>query len=135
MDAIDQTLYDTFGEAQIATICSSTQQTRVILEAQPKFQTGPPALSSVYVANGSGGEVPLSAVARFVAKVEPLMINHQGVFPAVTLSFNLAPGAALSPAVDAIDALRLAPWVVLPPPSPTNARSCRAVNLKVLAEI
>jgi multidrug efflux pump subunit AcrB len=105
MDAIDATLYDAFGEAQVATIYSSTQQTRVILEVQPKFQTGPPALSSVYVANSSGSEVPLSAVAHFVNKVEPLTINHQGVFPAVTLSFNLAPGAALSQAVDAIDAL------------------------------
>ncbi|MGO9772770.1 MAG: efflux RND transporter permease subunit [Roseiarcus sp.] len=105
MDAIDAALYDAFGQAQVATIYSSTQQSYVVLEAQPKFQTGPAALSSVYVANSAGAEIPLSAVAHFVNEVQPLTVNHQGVFPAVTLSFNLAPGASLSQAVDAIDAL------------------------------
>ena len=105
MDAIDAALYDAFGQAQVATIYSSTQQSYVVLEAQPKFQTGPAALSSVYVANSAGAEMPLSAVAHFVNEVQPLTVNHQGVFPAVTLSFNLAPGASLSQAVDAIDAL------------------------------
>jgi multidrug efflux pump subunit AcrB len=105
MSAIDATLYDAFGQAQVATIYSATQQSYVILEVQPKFQTGPTALSSVYVANSAGAEIPLSAVAHFVNKVEPLTINHQGVFPSVTPSFNLAPGAALSQAVDAIGAL------------------------------
>ena len=105
LDAIDQTLYDAFGQEQIATIYSASQQSKVILEVQPKYEVGPAALSKIYVASSSGAEVPLSAVAHFTSKVEPLTVNHQGVFPAVTLSFNLAPGASLGRAVNAITAL------------------------------
>ncbi len=105
LDAIDQTLYDAFGQEQIATIYSASQQSKVILEVQPKYQIGPSALSQIFVASSGGAEVPLSAVARFTDKVEPLTVNHDGVFPAVTLSFNLAPGAALGQAVAAITAL------------------------------
>ncbi|MGB7033881.1 MAG: efflux RND transporter permease subunit, partial [Xanthobacteraceae bacterium] len=105
LSAIDATLYAAFGQQQVATIYSATQQTKVILEVEPKFQLGPNALSDIYVAGTNGTQVPLSAVAHFTNKVEPLTINHQGVFPAVTLSFNLAPGTALSQAVDAITAL------------------------------
>src|SRR6185437_9042672 len=90
---IDAAFDDAFGQAQIATIYSSTQQAKVILEIEPKFQIGPTALSSLYVRGTTGEAVPLSAVAHETRKVEPLTINHQGVFPAVTLSFNLAPGA------------------------------------------
>jgi multidrug efflux pump subunit AcrB len=104
LGAIDATLYDAFGEEQIATIYSSTRQSKLILEVQPKFQVAAADLSKIYVA-GSGAEVPLSAVTQLVNKVEPLTINHQGVFPAATLSFNLAPGASLSQAVSAISAL------------------------------
>ena len=103
--AIDAALYSAFGQQQVATIYEPTQQAKVILEVQPKYQIGPTALSRVYVPSASGAQVPLSAVAHFVNKVEPLTVNHQGVFPAVTLSFNLAPGVALSQAVDAIAAL------------------------------
>jgi hydrophobe/amphiphile efflux-1 (HAE1) family protein len=103
--AVDAALYAAFGQEQIATIYTSTQQPKLILEVQPKFQMGPTALSRIYVASSTGAQVPLSAFAHFVNKVEPLTINHQGVFPSVTLSFNLAPGAALSQAVDAISAV------------------------------
>ncbi|MGH7045342.1 MAG: efflux RND transporter permease subunit [Stellaceae bacterium] len=106
LSAIDATLDDAFGQAQVATIYSPTYQSKVILQVEPRFQTGPAALSDLYVRNGAGAEVPLSAVAHFVTKAEPVTVNHQGLFPAVTLSFNLAPGAALSQAVAAIDALR-----------------------------
>ena len=103
---VDQTLYDAFGQRQIATIYTSTNQYKVILEVQPKFQTDPDALSHIYVTNKDGKQVPLSAVARFGRKVEPLTVNHQGQFPSVTLSFNLAPGVSLGEAVDKIQALQ-----------------------------
>jgi hydrophobe/amphiphile efflux-1 (HAE1) family protein len=105
LSVVDAALYAAFGQQQIATIYTSTQQPRVILEVQPKFQMGPTDLSTIYVASTSGSQVPLSAIAHYTNQVVPLTINHQGVFPAVTLSFNLAPGAALSQAVDAITAL------------------------------
>jgi hydrophobe/amphiphile efflux-1 (HAE1) family protein len=105
LSAIDATLYSAFGQQQVATVYLPTQQSKLILEVQPKYQVGPAALSRIYVASASGAQVPLSAIARFTNNVEPLTINHQGVFPAVTLSFNLAPGVALSEAVDAISGL------------------------------
>jgi hydrophobe/amphiphile efflux-1 (HAE1) family protein len=103
--AIDATLYDAFGEEQIATIYTSTQQSKLIMEVQDRFADDPAVLSQIYVAGTNGAQVPLSAVSRLKSTVEPLTINHQGVFPAVTLSFNLAGGASLSQAVDAISAL------------------------------
>ena len=104
--SVDAALQDAFGQAQIANIYLPTQQAYLILEVERKFQAGPEALSSIYVTNATGGQVPLSAVTHVTRTVEPLTINHQGVFPAVTLSFNLAPGASLSQAVDAITAAK-----------------------------
>jgi hydrophobe/amphiphile efflux-1 (HAE1) family protein len=104
--SIDQTLYDAFGERQVATIYSSANQYKVILEVEPQFQNDPAALERIYVPNGGGGQVPLSAVAHFTNKIEPLTVNHQGQFPAVTLSFNVSPGASLGQAVDKIQALQ-----------------------------
>jgi hydrophobe/amphiphile efflux-1 (HAE1) family protein len=103
--AVDAALYAAFGQEQIATIYTSTQQPKLILEVQPKFQIGPTELSRIYAASENGTQVPLSAFARYVHQVVPLTLNHQGVFPSVTLSFNLAPGVALSQAVDAISTL------------------------------
>ena len=103
---IDAALQDAFGQAQIANIYLPTQQAYLILEVERKFQAGPQALSSIYVTNATGGQVPLSAVTHVTRQVEPLTINHQGVFPAVTLSFNLAKGASLSQAVEAIAAAK-----------------------------
>ncbi len=105
LQLIDATLYDAFGQEQIATIYSASRQSKLILEVQPRFQSDPSALSHIYVASSNGAQVPLSAVAHFTDKVEPLTVNHQGVFPSVTLSFNLAAGASLSQAVDAISGL------------------------------
>ncbi len=102
---IDQTLYDAFGQRQVATIYTATNQYKVVLEVQPQFQRDPNLLSKIYVASPTGAEVPLSSFAHFARKAEPLIINHQGIFPAVTLSFNLAPGAALGQAVNAIQAM------------------------------
>ena len=102
---IDETLYDAFGQRQVANIYTSTSQYKVILEVQPEFQDDPTALSKIYVIGPGGTQLPLSTFAHFVPKVEALSINHQGQFPAVTLSFNLAPGIALGQAVDKIQAL------------------------------
>jgi hydrophobe/amphiphile efflux-1 (HAE1) family protein len=101
---IDQTLYDAFGQRQVATIYTATNQYKVVLEVQPQFQSDRTALSKIHVAGQNGAQVPLSAVAHFTSKVKPLSVSHQGVFPAVTLSFNLAPGVALGQAVDSIRA-------------------------------
>jgi hydrophobe/amphiphile efflux-1 (HAE1) family protein len=102
---IDETLYDSFGQRQVATMYGSTNQYKVILEVKPEFQSDPTALSKIYVVGPGGTQVPLSAFAKFGSKVDALSINHQGQFPAVTLSFNLAPGVALGEAVDKIQAL------------------------------
>ncbi|HZP99852.1 MAG TPA: efflux RND transporter permease subunit [Reyranella sp.] len=100
---IDQTLYDAFGQRQVATIYGATDQNKVVLEVAPEFAEDPAALDKLFVAAPNGVQVPLSTVAHYVDRVEPLTISHQGVFPAVTLSFNLAPGVALSQAVSAIE--------------------------------
>ncbi len=107
---IDDTLYDAFGQRQIATMFTQLNQYRVVLEVKPEFRRNPAALDQLYIVGMSspaGGQpVPLSAVARWEETTAPLSINHQGQFPAVTLSFNLAPGASLGDAVEQIDRVR-----------------------------
>jgi hydrophobe/amphiphile efflux-1 (HAE1) family protein len=110
---IDETLYDAFGQRQIATIYTATNQYKLILEVQPQFQQDPQALSQLFVAGPNGVQIPLSSFAHFVSKVEPLSVNHQGQFPAVTLSFNLSPGISLGEAVEKIQAMQMA--LHLPP--------------------
>src|SRR3989442_666028 len=100
--AIDDTLYDAFGQRQVSTIYTSLNQYHVVLEVAPEFQQNPDALKAIYVKSSTGAQVPLSAITRFVPSTTPLAVNHQGFFPSVTLSFNLAPGVALSDAVGAI---------------------------------
>ena len=102
---IDETLYDAFGQRQVATMYAATNQYKVILEVKPEFQNDPTALSKIYVVGPGGTQVPLSAFAQFGSRVESLSVNHQGQFPAVTLSFNLAPGVSLGQAVDKIQVL------------------------------
>ena len=102
--AVDETLYDAFGQRQVSTIFAPLNQYRVVLEVAPSFKQDPDALKSVYVKSPTGAQVPLDAFARFVSRSTPLAIAHQGQFPAVTLSFNLALGASLSEAVSAIQA-------------------------------
>src|SRR6516225_3246066 len=102
---IDATLYDAFGQRQVATMYGSTNQYKVILEVKPEFQNDPTALSKIYVIGPGGTQIPLSTFAHFGSKVDALSINHQGQFPAVTLSFNLAPGVSLGQAVDKIQAM------------------------------
>ncbi len=102
---IDETLYDAFGQRQIATMYTATNQYKVILEVKPEFQNDPTALSKIYISGPNGAQVPLSSFAHFTSKVEPLLLSHQGQFPAVTLSFNLAPGVAIGQAVEKIQAM------------------------------
>jgi multidrug efflux pump len=101
---IDDTLYDAFGQRQVSTIFSQLNQYHVVLEVAPAFQQNPDALKSIYVKSSTGAQVPLSAITRFTPSTTPLAVNHQGFFPAVTLSFNLTPGMALGDAVTKIQA-------------------------------
>jgi len=102
---IDNTLDDAFGQRIVSTMYTTLQQYHVILEVNPKFQYGPEALNSIYVKSSSGQQVPLSTLIDSVVKVAPLVVNHTGQFPSVTISFNLAPGTAIGQAVSAINAV------------------------------
>jgi multidrug efflux pump subunit AcrB len=100
--AVDDTLYDAFGQRQVATSYTQVNSYRVVLEVKPELQKSPDALARIYVKSAAGGMVPLSAIASTKIASTSLSVNHQGQFPSVTLSFNLAPGYALGQAVDAI---------------------------------
>jgi len=102
--AIDNALYNAYGQRLISTIFTQATQYRVVLEVKPEFRSSPAAIANLYVPGTGGAQVPLSAVARVVERPTMLAINHIGQFPAVTVSFNLAQGAALGDAVDAIRA-------------------------------
>ena len=101
---VDDTLYDAFGQRQVSTIFTQLNQYHVVLEVAPQFQESPDALKSIYVKSATGAQVPLSAFTRYEPSTAPLAVNHQGQFPSVTLSFNLAPGTSLGHAVKAIQA-------------------------------
>ncbi len=103
IQAIDDVLYDAFGQRQVATMFTALDQNHVILELDPSWQTSTQTLSHLYVRSTSGALVPLDLVTHLSHEQVPIIINHQGVFPAITLSFDLAPGMALSDAVNAID--------------------------------
>lgn len=103
---IDNTLDDAFGQRIVSTMYTTLQQYHVILEVNPKFQYGPEALNGIYVKSSSGQQVPLSTLVDSAVKVAPLVINHTGQFPSVTISFNLAPGTAIGQAVSAIQAVQ-----------------------------
>src|SRR5260221_5083728 len=100
--AIDDTLYDAFGQRKIAQFFTQQNNYWVILEVDPAFQLDPSALDLIYVASNSGKQVPLSALVERKRTVRSLSVSHQGLFPAITLSFNLAPGVALGQAVEAV---------------------------------
>ncbi len=101
---IDDTLYDAFGQRQVATIFTQLNQYKVVLEADPDAQRTPETLHDIYIRSPlTGRQVPLSTLAKFTMTIRPLTVSHQGRFPAVTLSFNLSPGVALGEAVAAIE--------------------------------
>ena len=104
MQSIDNTLADAFGQREVSTIYKGLNQYYVILEVMPSAQQNPDALTSIYVPANGGKLIPLSAFARYEPSSTALSVNHQGIFPAITLSFNLAPGASLGPAVLDIEA-------------------------------
>src|SRR4029079_6637395 len=100
---IDNTLYNAFGQRQVSTIYTQLNQYHVVLEVEPAFWQNPEGLKHIYVKTPTGAQVPLAAVARYEPSTSPLVVNHQGQFPAVTLSFNLRPGLALGDAVNAVE--------------------------------
>ena len=110
---IVDTLYDAFGQRQVSTMFTQLNQYRVVLEVMPEFQSGPQALQFLDLRSSTGGQVPLSVFTRFSETTTPLAISRQGQFPAVTLSFNLAPGVSLGDAVTAIEQAAVA--IGLPP--------------------
>jgi multidrug efflux pump len=101
---IDDTLYDAFGQRQVSTIYTALNQYHVVMELEPRYWERPDALSNIYVRSTTGQSVPLTAVTKFGTGTGPIQVNHQGLFPSVTMFFNLAPNVALGDAVKAIDA-------------------------------
>ena len=102
MQAVQDVLYDSFGQRQVSTIFAQSNQYRVVLEADPAWQADPNALLRLRVPGAGGAQVPLSAIASLEKITAPLVVTHQGQFPAITLSFNLTPGFSLGDAVAAI---------------------------------
>jgi len=104
---VDSTLYDAFGQRQVSVMYSGINQYHVVMEVDPKFSQSPDALKNIYVHSSNGTEVPLSAFAHFQSTQTAVAVSHQGQFPAVTISFNLAPNVSLDRAEAAVeDAVR-----------------------------
>jgi len=103
---IDDALYNAFGQRQISTIFTQLNQYRVVLEVKPEHRQDPDALKQIYLRSVGGGQVPLSTFTTVEERATPLLVSHQGQFPAVTVSFNLAPGVSLGSAVDVIEGAR-----------------------------
>jgi multidrug efflux pump len=99
---VDNTLDDAFGQRIVSTMYTALNQYHVVLEVDPRFQSSPDALNNIYVSSSAGQEVPLRAVTNSAVTAAPIVINHQGMFPSTTISFNLTPGTALGDAVAAI---------------------------------
>jgi len=111
---LDRTLYDAFGQAEVSTIYTELNQYYVVMEVAPRYWQSPGGLADTYlVPNPAGGAIPLRAVAAYAPSTSPLVVNHTGLFPSVTVSFNLAPGYSLGQATDAIEAVKTA--LGLPP--------------------
>ncbi|HZE71531.1 MAG TPA: multidrug efflux RND transporter permease subunit [Pyrinomonadaceae bacterium] len=102
-ELIDNTLYDAFGQRQVSNMYTQLNQYHVVMEVEPQFLLSPEGLKELYLRPAAGGIVPLNTIAYYAPATAPLAVNHQGQFPAVTFSFNLAPGVALSDAVQAIN--------------------------------
>jgi multidrug efflux pump len=100
--AIDDTLYDAFGQRQVSTIFTQLNQYHVVLQVDPRFAQNPDALKNIYVKSSNGTQVPLGTFTHFEQRTATLAVNHQGQFPVITLSFNLAPAVSLGDAVNAI---------------------------------
>jgi multidrug efflux pump len=101
--AVDTALYSAFGQRQVSTMYTGINQYHVVMEVLPEFQQNPSALNSIYVRSNTGTPIPISTFTNYRTVLSSLAVNHQGQFPSITLSFALAPGVALSEAVDAVD--------------------------------
>ena len=99
---VDNSLYEAFGQAQVSTMFTGINQYHVVLEVAPKFWQSPVNLNDVYIRAAQGKVIPISAIAHYEPNTAPLAVNHQGQYPSVTISFNLAPGVALSDATTAV---------------------------------
>ena len=110
---IDDTLYDAFGQRQVSTMFTQLNQYRVVLAVKPEFQQGPDSLQTIYLRGAGGGQVPLTAIAKISETTGPLLISRQGQFPAVTVSFNVAPRVSLGEALEAVE--RATQQISLPP--------------------
>ena len=104
---IDETLYDAFGQRQVSTMYKQLNQYHVVMEVDPLYQKSADAVESLYVRSPTGAEIPLGAISHFERKTTALAVNHKGQFPAITISFNLAPSVALGDAVREIEAATL----------------------------
>jgi len=102
--AIDNALYNAFGQRLISTIYTQSNQYRVVMEVKPEYQKGPDALNSIFLVTSSGKQIPLASIAKVTERTAPLVVNHLSQFSSTTVSFNLAPGASLGEAVKAITA-------------------------------
>jgi multidrug efflux pump subunit AcrB len=100
--AIDNTLDDAFGQRIVSTMFTPLNQYHVVLEVEPRFQYGPQALRDIYLNSSTGQQVPLSTLVDSDVRPSPIIVNHQGMFPSVTISFNLKPGVALGDAITAV---------------------------------
>jgi len=101
---LDDTLYDAFGQRQVATVYTQLNEYHLVMEVGPGFQENPDSLKGVYLKSSNGTAIPLNAISHFEPRTSVLAVNHQGQYPAVTLSFNLAPGTSLGDAVKAVTA-------------------------------
>jgi multidrug efflux pump len=101
--AIDAVLYDAFGQREVSTMYTGLNQYFVVMEVDPVYSQSPDALNGIFIKSSTGAMVPLSAIAHFDQQRTPIQVNHQGQYPAVTLSFNLAPNVSLGQAVTALD--------------------------------
>ncbi len=128
---IDNTLYDAYGQRQVSTIFTQLNQYHVVLEVDPQFQQDPDSLKNIYVKSSNGTQVPLSAFTRLDPAGTALALNHQGQFPVVTVSFNLAPGAALGDAVNAIN--RVKQELNMPPSLQATFQGTAAAFLRSLS--
>ena len=128
---IDNTLYDAYGQRQVSTIFTQLNQYHVVLEVDPQFQQNPDSLKNIYVKSSNGTQVPLSAFTHLDPAGTALALNHQGQFPVVTVSFNLAPGAALGDAVNAIN--RVKQELNMPPSLQATFQGTAAAFLRSLS--
>jgi multidrug efflux pump len=101
--AIDSTLYDAFGQREVSTMYTALNQYFVVMEVDPKYQLSPDSLNGIFLKSSTGAMVPLSTIAHYETQRTLLQVNHQGQYPAVTLTFNLAPNVALGSAVTALE--------------------------------